>query len=45
MMKLYTQKASAGEQPKQQTIQFILNYSKQFRVTNTNVISIELNLN
>ncbi len=45
MIKLYTQKSPEREQPKQQTIQFILNYSKQFRVAIAKENIIEFNLN
>ena len=45
MMKLYTQKSSEREQPRNETIQYLLNYSKQLRVIKTNKNYIELHLN
>ena len=44
-MKLYSEKSSFKEQPTNKTIQYILNYSKQFRVIKTNKNFIELHLN
>ena len=46
MMKLYTRKTPFLEQPKQETIQYLLNYSKQLKVVKTNKNeNIELHLN
>ncbi len=45
MMKLYTQKTPEKEQPRPETIQYLLNYSKQMRVIKTNKNYIELHLN
>jgi len=47
MMKLYTPKSPTMEQPRPETIQYLINYSKQMRIvkTNKNFIEIELNLN
>ena len=44
-MKLYSQKSPLKEQPRTETIQYLLNYSKQFRVLKTNKNYIELHLN
>lgn len=45
MMKLYTQKSSMKKQPRPETIQYLINYSKQLRVIKTNKNYIELHLN
>lgn len=46
MMKLYFEKASTKEQPREEIIQYLLNYSKQLRVVKTNLNDyIELHLN
>ncbi len=45
MMKLYSEKSPLMEQPKPETVQFLLNYSKQLRVIKTNKNYIELSLN
>ena len=46
MMKLYSQKSPMMEQPRPEIIQYLLNYSKQFRVIKTNKNHhIELHLN
>lgn len=46
MMKLYTEKSSYKEQPRNEIVQYLLNYSKQLRVIETNQNqSIELHLN
>ncbi len=46
MMKLYSENASVKEQPKQKTVQYLLNYSKQLRIVKTNKKQyIELQLN
>jgi len=46
MMKLYSQKTPAKEQPRKEIIQYLLNYSKQMRVVKTNKNDyIELHLN
>ena len=46
MMKLYSEKSLFIEQPKNETIQYLLNYSKQLRVIKTNKnYNIELHLN
>jgi hypothetical protein len=47
MMKLYTPKSPTMEQPRPETIQYLINYSKQMRIvkTNKNFIEFELNLN
>lgn len=45
MMKLYTKKPSC-EQPREEIIQYLINYSKQLRVVKTNENNhIELHLN
>jgi len=45
MMKLYTKKTSC-EQPGEEIIQYLINYSKQLRVVKTNKNNhIELHLN
>jgi hypothetical protein len=46
MMKFYAKKSLNLEQPKQEIIQYLLNYSKQLRVVKTNhKHNIELHLN
>lgn len=46
MMKLYTEKSSFEEQPRKEIVQYLLNYSKQLRIVETNQNhSIELHLN
>ena len=46
MMKLYTNESPVKEQPKQETVQYLLNYSKQLRIVKTNKNKfIELHLN
>lgn len=48
MMQLYSKKSSSNKevQPKKETIQFLLNYSKQLQFKKTKVDTrIELNLN
>lgn len=45
MMKLYTEKYPSKEQPKQETIQFLLNYSKALRIVKTESKTFELHLN
>jgi len=46
MMKLYSQKSPMMEQPRNEIIQYLLSYSKQFRVVKTNKNDfIELHLN
>ncbi|MGK0307537.1 MAG: hypothetical protein ACI8RP_000489 [Urechidicola sp.] len=46
MMKLYTEKSSFEKQPKQETIQFLLDYSKAMLVIKTESNNyIELHLN
>ncbi len=46
MMKLYFQKTPMMEQPRNEIIQYLLNYSKQLRVVKTNKNDyIELHLN
>jgi hypothetical protein len=45
MMKLYTQKSSEKKQPRPETIQYLINYSKQLRIIKTNENYIELHLN
>ena len=46
MMKLYSQKTPIAEQPRNEIIQYLLNYSKQLRVVKTNKNDyIELHLN
>jgi hypothetical protein len=46
MMKLYSEKSPILEQPRNETIQYLLNYSKQLRVIKTNKnYNIELHLN
>lgn len=45
-MKLYTKKNYSKEQPQQEIIQYLINYSKQLRVVKTNENQyIELHLN
>lgn len=44
-MELYTGKSSLTKQPKKETIQYLLNYSKQLRVVKANKNYIELHLN
>ncbi len=45
-MKLYTEKSSEKKQPKKETIQFLLNYSKALKVIKTESNNyIELHLN
>lgn len=45
MMKLYSEKTPITEQPSEEIIQYLLNYSKQLRVVKTNLNYIELHLN
>lgn len=46
MIKQYTEKPSFKKQPKKETIQFLLNYSKSLKIVNTNSKkNIELHLN
>jgi hypothetical protein len=46
MMKLYTKKSLNNEQPKQEIIQYLINYSKELRIVKTNENQyIELHLN
>jgi len=46
MMKLYSEKSPFVEQPRNEIIQYLLNYSKQLRVIQTNKnYDIELHLN
>ncbi len=45
MMKLYSEKTPVKEQPSEEIIQYLLNYSKQLRVVKTNLNYIELHLN
>ena len=46
MMKLYSEKTSNNlKQPKKETIQYLLNYSKALRIVKTNKQIIELHLN
>lgn len=46
MMKLYSKKSPNLEQPKNEIIQYLINYSKQLRVVKTNKNDyIELHLN
>lgn len=46
MMKLYSQKSPMMEQPRNEIIQYLLDYSKQLRVVKTNKNKyIELHLN
>ena len=46
MMKLYSQESPLLEQPNNDIIQYVLNYSKQLRVVKTNKNEyIELHLN
>jgi hypothetical protein len=46
MMKLYTEKTFIKESPKQEIIQYLLDYSKELRVVKTNKNKfIELHLN
>lgn len=45
MMELYSGKSLVKEQPKKETIQYLLNYSRQLRVVKTNKNYIELHLN
>ena len=46
MMKLYTEKTLNVEQPKQEIIQYLINYSKELRIVKTNKNQyIELHLN
>jgi len=46
MMKLYSEKSPIVEQPRNEIIQYLLNYSKQLRVIQTNKnYDIELHLN
>lgn len=45
MMKLYTEKSSFKEQPKQETVQFLLNYSKALRIVKAKSKTFELHLN
>lgn len=46
MMKLYSDESSVKEQPKQETVQYLLNYSKQMRIVKTNKKQyFELHLN
>lgn len=46
MMKLYTEKSpSKKEQPKQETIQFLLNYSRSLKVIKAKSKTFELHLN
>ena len=44
-MKLYTEKSPAKEHPKQETIQFLLNYSKSLKVMKAKSKTFELHLN
>ena len=45
-MKLYTEKPSFKKQPRQETIQLLLNYSKTLKIVNTKSNKhIELHLN
>lgn len=46
MMKLYTEKTSYKEQPRQEIVQYLINYSKQLRIVKANENQyIELHLN
>lgn len=45
MMELYTRKSLVKEQPKKETIQYLLDYSRQLRIVKTNKNYIELHLN
>lgn len=46
MMKLYSKKTPYGEQPKTEIIQYLIDYSKQLRIVETNTHKhIELHLN
>ena len=46
MMKLYSQKTPMMEQPRNEIIQYLLSYSKQFGIVKTNKNDyIELHLN
>ncbi|MFD1293917.1 hypothetical protein ACFQ5N_08730 [Lutibacter holmesii] len=46
MMKLYTEKSSCEEQPRNEIIQYLLDYSQQLRIVKTNKNNhIELHLN
>jgi len=46
MMKLYIEKTFGKEQPRQEIIQYLINYSKQLRIVKTNENQyIELHLN
>lgn len=45
MMELYSEKSLVKEQPKNETIQYLLSYSRQLRVVKTNKNYIELHLN
>jgi hypothetical protein len=46
MMKIYTEKSSFKKQPKQETVQFLLDYSKAMKVIKTESNNyIELHLN
>jgi len=44
-MKLYTKKPSVKKQPKQETIQFLLNYSKALKIVKAEGKAFELHLN
>jgi len=44
-MKLYTEKSSFKKHPKQETIQFLLNYSKSMKVLKAKSKFFELHLN
>jgi len=46
MMKLYTEKTRNHEQPREEIIQYLINYSKELRIVKTNENQyIELHLN
>lgn len=45
MMKIYTEKPSETKQPKQETIQFLLNYSKTLKIIRAKGKTFELHLN
>ncbi len=45
MMKIYTEKSSETKQPKQETIQFLLNYSKTLKIVKAKGKAFELHLN
>lgn len=45
MMKLYTEKSPLLEQPKKETIQFLLSYSRSLKVVKAKSKTFELHLN